>query len=52
MCNMYVMTEIKTIEGGQNRCLLTRGDQIKKKCRVLLLVGLKSKKISTNENKS
>ena len=28
MCVM--MTEIKIIEGGQKRCLLTRGDQIKK----------------------
>ena len=25
------MTEIQTIEGGQKRCLLTRGDKIKKK---------------------
>ena len=29
MCNMCVMMiEIKTIEGGQKRCLLTKGDQI------------------------
>ena len=30
MCNVCViMTEIQTIEGGQKRCLLTRGDQKK-----------------------
>ena len=29
MCNMCVMmTEMWTIEGGQKRCHLTRGDQI------------------------
>ena len=26
-----MMTEIQTIEGGPKRCLLTRGDQIKRK---------------------
>ena len=29
-----MMTEIYIIEGGQKRCLLTRGDQIKKKVTV------------------
>ena len=28
MCVM--MNEIQTIEGGQKRCLLTKGDEIKK----------------------
>ena len=43
MCYMCVMmTEIETIEGGQKRCLLTRGDQKLKKnynvCRCEVLV--------------
>ena len=35
MCYMCVMmTEIETIEGGQKRCLLTRGDKKKESKRI------------------
>ena len=41
MCNMCVML----IEGGQKRCLLTRGDQIKKQKKIV------KRKQSPNKNR-
>ena len=39
MCYMCVMmTEIETIEGGQKRCLLSRGDQKLKKIIMFVVV--------------